>query len=240
MASLTSFEKWQDGINRAAGNPQWDVWDCEIQLATREYNHHLSGIAGYRDLDWKLIKAMIWVETGAESKKWKTNPIQIGNPGDPGLRSLLTGNEGGELIVPPSWKNRLTAGTAATIPAHNIRAGIGYLLMRTANYSFKSVPESDDIHETKVKAGDSIAKIAKENGSTMEIIKKLNQNANILQPGQLLKYQKASTRKYISSWDLITSSSIARKYNVGDPMYAKKLDYALSKIRKGSFGLCTF
>lgn len=240
MASITNFEKWQDGINRAAGNPKWDVWDCEIQLVTREYNHHLSGVAGYRELDWKLIKAMIWVETGAESKKWSTNPIQIGNPGDPGLRSLLTGKEGGELIIPPNWKNRLTIGTATTIPAHNIRAGIGYLLMRTANYSFKSVAESDDIHEIKVEPGDSIAAIAKENGSTIEVIQRLNPTAKNLQPGQVLKIQKASMKKYISSWDRVTSSSIARKYNVGDPMYAQKLDYALSKIRKGTFGLCTY
>lgn len=91
----TGFEKWQDGINRAVGDSKWNAWDCEIRMAVDEYNRHLSGTSGYRPLDWQLIKAMIWVETGAESKKWRSNPIQIGNPGDPGLRSLLAGNEGG-------------------------------------------------------------------------------------------------------------------------------------------------
>lgn len=209
-------------------------------MTVNEYNRHLSETSGYRPLDWQFIKAMVWVETGAESKKWGSNPIQIGNPGDPGLQSLLSGNEGGSLIIPPVWKGQLTIGTAVTIPTHNIRAGIGYLLMRMANYAIKSVPDSDStIYEVKVQAGDSIAKLAKENGSTIEAMQKLNPTAHVLRPGQSLKYQKATLRKVITGWKSITTSSIATSYNVGDPMYAKKLDYALALIKKGKAAICT-
>ncbi|GKT21748.1 LysM domain-containing protein [Acidovorax sp. SUPP3334] len=236
----TGFEKWQDGINKAVGDSKWNSLDCEIQIATNEYNRHLSSTTGYIALDWQLIKAMVWVETGAESPKWTSNPMQIGNPGDPGLQSLLSSKEGGDLIIPPAWRNLLTAGTATTLPSHNIRAGIGYLLMRLANYSIKSVLDADQaIYEVTVKPGDSIAKIANERSSTVEIIKKLNPAAHILKTGQLLKYQKAKLKKVITGWAMITSSSVASKYNVGDSMYARKLDYCLILIRSGKTTTCT-
>ncbi len=235
----TGFEKWQHGINKAVDDDKWNFWDCEIQSAVDEYNLHLASTPGYTPLNWRLIKAMIWVETGAESNKWKSNPIQIGNPGDPGLRALLVGNEGGELIVPPALKVRLTEATVAINPAHNIRAGIGYLLMRTAKYAVKSIADSDTgIYTVTVRAGDSLTKIAKENGSTIEVVQKLNPNAKALAPGQTLKYQKAALKKIIVGWKSISTSSIATSYNVGDPMYAKKLDYALALIRKGKVAVC--
>ncbi len=37
----TGFEKWQDGINKAVGNAEWNAWDFEIQMAVNEYNRHL-------------------------------------------------------------------------------------------------------------------------------------------------------------------------------------------------------
>lgn len=235
----SSFEKWQDGINKAVNDARWNTWDCEIQLAVSEYNRHLSASAGYRQLDWQLIKAMAWVETGAGNKKWNSNPMQIGNPGDPGLRSLLLGNEGGDLIIPPAWKNRLTLGSAVTIPAHNFRAGIGYLLMRMANFAIRTIPDADHAtYEVIVEKGDSIAKIAAARGTTIEVMQKLNPHAHTLRPGQVLKYQKASIGKVITSWKLITTSSIATYYNVGDSSYAKKLDYVLPLLRKGTASIC--
>lgn len=43
----TGFDKWQDGINKAVGNVEWNSWDCEIQMVVNEYNRHLFGTAGY-------------------------------------------------------------------------------------------------------------------------------------------------------------------------------------------------
>jgi hypothetical protein len=239
MAEKTKFEKWQDGINKAGSDAKWDLCDCEIQTSVKGYNEHLVSTPGYAPLNWRYIKAMIWVETGAASKKWTSNPIQIGNPGDPGLQALLTGNEGGELIIPPAWKSLMTEATATSDPLHNIRAGIGYLLMRTATYAIKSIPDPNaTIYEIKVQKGDSLSKIAKDNGSTIEVMQKLNPDAQVLVPGQTLKYQKAALKKVIVGWKSMSTSSIAKSYNVGDPMYARKLDYALELIRKGRATVC--
>ena len=39
--------------------------------------------------------------------------MQIGVPGDPGLASLLSTKEGGELILPPAWLNLVRKGKEA-------------------------------------------------------------------------------------------------------------------------------
>jgi hypothetical protein len=204
-------------------------------MAVGEFNQHLGSTTGYRQLDWSVIKAMLWTESGAASPEWRTKPMQIGVPGDPGLSSFLSGREGGELIVPPKWQGRLTIGTVRSMPSHNIRAGIGYLLMRMANFEFESVLAADGkaIHEVTIKRGDSLAMIAKAQGSTPEIMKKLNPKDKVLRPGQSLKFQKGSMQRVITGWRQITTDQIARRYNGGgDPNYAKKLDYALGLLRK--------
>ena len=237
----TGFEKWQDSLNNAVADPAWSAYDCEIGMAVGEFNRHLAGTPGYRQLDWQLIKAMLWTETGAASPEWKTKPMQIGVPGDPGLRSLLFGAEGGELILPPIWQRRLTVGTVRAIPAHNIRCGIGYLLMRLANFEHKSTlsPDVKSIHQVTIKPGDSLERIARSNGSTTDILRALNPSAVALRPGQVLKYQKGGVQRVITSWRPITTAIIAQRYNGGgDPNYAKKLDYALSLIRNGKETVC--
>jgi len=161
--------------------------------------------------------------------------MQIGKPDDPGLESLLSGNEGGDLILPPTWKEQLTMESARTVPAHNIRAGIGYLLMRMAKFRHESVLAVDtEPYEVTVKTGDSLDKIAQAQGSTLEIMRKLNSDAGVLHPGQVLKCQKASIQRVITGWRFITTASIAERYNGNrDPNYVKKLDYALSLVREG-------
>lgn len=189
----TAFEKWQDGLNKAVGDAKWSAYDCEIQMALGEFNRHLNSTAGYRQLDWQLIKAMLWTETGAANAEWKTKPMQIGVSGDPGLTSFLSEKEGGDLILPTLWQGRLTVGTVRSVPAHNIRAGIGYLLMRMANFEYKSVLADDTktIHEVTIKPGDSLARIAMVHGSTPEILRTLNPTTAVLRPGQVMKYQKS-------------------------------------------------
>lgn len=226
-------KKWMDGIDRAVGDPAWDIHDKEIQVAVAEFNQHLLGTTGYQPLHWQFIKAMVWVESGAGSPAWKTSPIQIGNPGDPGLSSLLSGKEGGELILPPQVQSALTPLLATSTAAHNIRAGIGYLLMKLANFTFQNVADADTtVYEVTVKSGDSLDKIARANGSTIETLKKLNPSAQVLKPGQVLKYQKSAIKKVIIGWKQITTANIAAYYNGGgDSTYAAKLNYALSAIR---------
>ncbi|WP_130301103.1 MULTISPECIES: hypothetical protein [unclassified Duganella] len=76
---------------------------------------------------------MIWTESGGpDHRAWKRNPMQSGNPGDPGLRALLSGDEGGDLIPPPELAKALTESSVRSTPQMNIRAGTAYLLMRLA------------------------------------------------------------------------------------------------------------
>ena len=236
----TGFEKWQEGLNSATDNPAWNTYDCDVQVAVTEYNRHLGTTTAYVPLNAQLIKAMLWVETGAASAQWRVKPMQIGVPGDPGLASLLSDREGGDLILPPATKAMLTVGSVGKNPGHNIRAGIGYLLMRMANFDFQSVLDADsEVHDVAVKTGDSLDKIAKTHGSTLEIMKKLNGSA-VLRVGQVVHYQKATVQRVITGWRRITTQSIALRYNGGgDPNYAKKLDYALRLIRVGKAAVCT-
>jgi len=232
----TGYELWKESIDGASANPGWNAHDQTIQTAVREINQHLAATPGFKKLDWQLIKAMIWVETGAESQEWTKKPMQIGVLNDPGVTSLLSGKEGGELVLPPAWKKVLALASIRTNPVHNIEAGIGYLMLRMAKYGFKSqiitpVPP----YAVTVRPGDSLESIARREGSTVDIIKQLNPGAaKMIFPKQKLVVQKGSVQKVISGWMEITTTAVAQRYNGGgDPKYQDKLDYALAAVKKG-------
>ncbi|MDR2093060.1 MAG: LysM peptidoglycan-binding domain-containing protein [Azoarcus sp.] len=70
--------------------------------------------------------------------------------------------------------------------------------MRLVRHAYQSIPDADDkVYEVKVKPGDSLERIAKANGNTLEVLQKLNPDAKVLNIGQVLKYQKASVKKVI-------------------------------------------
>ena len=231
VRAKSGYEKWQEMIDQAKHDLRWNVYDGEITVAASEFNRHLSNAKGYVPLDWRLIKAMVWTESGGPgSPVWNFRPMQIGNPGDPGLSALLSGKEGGEIIMPPELKNRLTADNAG-IPSFNIRAGIAYLLMRSADYGFVNVTTDSKVYDYTVQAGDSLDRIAKQQGTTVATLRQLNPTAAVLRPGQLIRYQKASVEKIVTRWHPITTELAAKKYNIGDQNYAKKLDYCLSIIK---------
>lgn len=101
MSNEDGYEKWKMGIDSAGAD--WDDYDPEIRRIVLQYNLHLRDTPRFMDLDWRLVKAMMWTESGPQDGAWKTKPLQIGVTGDPGLRALLFGDEGSELIVPPCY-----------------------------------------------------------------------------------------------------------------------------------------
>ena len=103
-----------------------------------------------------------------------------------------------------------------------------------AKFDFATVNDPLDkrTYDVSVKSGDTLERIAKLNGTTVETLRKSNSSTNILRPGQSLKYQKASIQKIITRWTAVSTTSVARLYNVGDPLYAKKLAYCLSIMQK--------
>ena len=135
--------------------------------------------------------------------------------------------------MPATVQSTLTPLLAISAAGHNIRAGIGYLLMKLANFTFQNVADPDaTVYEIIVRSGDSLDKLARAHGTTIEMLKKLNPLAQVLKPGQGLKYQKAAIKKVIIGWKQITTANISAYYNGGgDSNYAAKLDYALAVIR---------
>lgn len=225
----TAFDKWKQTIDGALTDSKWDGYDCDVMKIVTQFNQFLK-TSGFKPLDWKIIKAMIWTETGGPSdESWDSRPMQIGNPGDTGLGALFSGNQGGELIL-PAFPN-LTQAAATATPQGNIQAGIAYLLMRLAKYGFKTVTEGS-IGDYTVQSGDSFAKIAQQNGSTAQWLQHLNPTIHLLHPKHTIKFQKAQLQKIIAGWSPITTTIIAHKYNVGDPNYAKKLNYCLDVMKK--------
>ena len=135
------LKSWETGLSaQIAKDPKpWDDYDLQIKTVCQVYDKHLAGVSGYVPLDWQLIKAITWVESGAAIEAWKTAPMQIGVNGDPGLRELLT-SPTGKLILPPEYAQMLTV---SNVPANgnlNIEAGVGYVLKVTANFGMLDDP----------------------------------------------------------------------------------------------------
>lgn len=175
--STSRYELWQNTIDGAITDSQWAEYDCGIQRSVIQCNRHLSNTSGFCPVDWRLIKAMVWTESGGpDGRAWHNNPMQIGNPGDPGLRALLSDKEGGDLIIPPDLKKKRTIASAGSSPQMNIHAGTAYLLMRLAKYGEATVADKDDksLHEVVVRMGDSLDGLARVNGTTGDILKRLN------------------------------------------------------------------
>lgn len=229
----TKYQLWMETIDRAKGNAAWDEYDETIKQAVLAYNVHLNGEKGYKALSWALIKAMVWTESGGPTNwSWKQRPMQIGNPGDPGLDALLGGKEGGELIVPPRMLAELTSQNARADPKKNIQAGIGYLLMRLASYKSVSVADpGDTIQSYKIQPKDSFSTIAARLGSTTMELEALNPGrAKLLRPGQEIKIRKAAIVKKIANFDTLDLKTVAKLYNTIDQRYAEKLAYCLKII----------
>lgn len=228
------FQKWKDGIDRANGD--WDYYDAEIRRVVSEYNMHLRIAPHFHLLDWRLVKAMLWTESGPHRDEWKTKPLQIGVPRDPGLDALLYGEEGSELIVPPCYV--LWADGVRTNPKQNIVAAVGYMLMRMADYGFATVLDRDSgVFNVTVGRGDSLSTLARKHRSTLDTMQKLNPGAHMVREGQVLKCQKASIQKVIVGFRPFTLTTIARRYNgngqpTGDPLYSAKLEYSMNAIKR--------
>ncbi len=80
--------------------------------------------------------------------------------------------------------------------------------------------------------GDSFSKISTKVGTTVPELKIRNPGVSTLKIGQKIKYFKASNERVIQEWRTVSSITIAKKYNVGDPNYSAKLNYVLELFIK--------
>lgn len=234
--AMALSQKWKDSVEPGVTDAAWDKYDSVIQTEISGYNLSLKDTPGYKTIDWKVVKAMIWVESGANSPAWSTAPMQIGVPGDPGLGVLQRGDNGSNLIMSTDLANRVKNTQKVTTDSNlNVQAGTAYLLTQMSKSDIKSVVDDTAVLTYTVVAGDNLEKIAKKVGSTVDNLKDQNPGAGaMIHPKDVLKYQKATMKRQIVGWrDFTVMGNIADRYNGGgDPDYAAKLVYVLDLFKK--------
>lgn len=230
-------EAWKRDRNEAKTDNSWHEYDNIIKTSVNVFNRHLKNTPGFKDLDWKIIKAMIWTETGAKRTEWKTKPIQMGVTGDKGLPDLITSKKYSNLIIPDEYRSLLSdTNKIKTNPTYNIRAGIAYLLRRLAKYGENPIDESDKtIYSYKMKR-EIVSKVASRESTSLDVLKSMNpetRNWNHVPEGTILRYRRVKKGLQIIGWRPMSTSSIASNYNGGgDENYAEKLDYCLQIIKE--------
>jgi LysM repeat protein len=226
---------WTNTVDNGVANASWDAYVATIQTEVQVYNTRFAG-SGYTAVDWKLCKAILWVESGGPtSPAWTKRVMQIGNPGDPAYGTLKGGGSTVSLIVSTSLASDLQH-KSIDDPQLNIRAAIAFLFLRMAQFEDKSVidPAETADHTYTVVPGDNLSAIGRKVGTTVEVLKAMNPGADkMIKPGQVLKYRKAAVRTVIVGWRAFNTANIAQRYNGnGDPNYAEKLNYVLDLFTK--------
>lgn len=229
----TNWERWTKTVDDGITNKAWDEYDELIKTETADYNKRLAGTTRFVLIDWKMFKAMVWAESGGPSNKaWKTRPMQIGHPLDPGYGALKNQEGAARVVMSARLKEDITGDIKK--PVLNIRAGIAYALSRLAESKETSIydPADPTVGEYTVVPGDNLYDIAKKVKSTLAAMTEQNPTVKMLQPGQKLKYRKASIKRIITGWRAITPSNLYTYYNTGDALYAQKLNYVLALFPK--------
>lgn len=234
-------QKWLDTVNADLRDRRGNDYDSVIDQEIADYTQRLGGTPGFRPLDRRMFKAMLFVETGPGHLAWLTQPLQIGKPGDLGLGVLRSGNEGAALVMNPglahSIEDHMSRNNGALIdPRLNVRAGIAYALTRMVHTGQISRidPSDQSRHFHIVQSGDALSRISQIRGTTMDNLRQNNPGVgDRLRPGDTIAYQRATMIPVITGWRDMTPNSLMDRYNGhGDPHYAKKLQYVLNLLSK--------
>lgn len=235
---------WTRTIDSARNNPEeWNRYDTLLQSETNYYNTKFAVTLGVNKLDWKIFKALLWVESGGpekwEGKKlvpnktWTTRPMQIGNPFDAGYPALVHGEGASDIIMADDLKRRLSE--AKVNPELNIRAGIAYLMTRLSYSDFKTFYDdpSSPVKDYAVLHNTSAESLARHLETNVAALQKLNSSLDLKKPivkGTKVRYQKKVTKRVITGWRGATPQMLYSRYNIGDENYAAKIEYALGVI----------
>jgi len=219
----------------------WNDYDEVIKREVSEYNRKFGSTPGYVQLDWRLVKAMVWTEILAgpkgNSEQWSRYPLQIGRfSADPGAEVIRNGRENSDLITSPKTRKEFQGNITGK---NNIRAGVAYLYARAIrkNVEYRTRVDDSTILIYEVKTGDTVSKLLNQLGTTKSNILK-NSNLNDatvkkLKPGQKIRYQKAHAERFISGW--LDWTSAVKDYNGGgDPNYMVKVERAYKIIKSRS------
>ncbi len=245
-------QKWQDSYREAFGPKAgaWNEHDRDLFDVVKGFNAHNQKTPTYKKVDWQLLKAMAWLESGGpehRGRAWNSALMQI-TPLDPGLAVALSGVNTElhgpcsiALAMTPSQRQKITVGlvtpptilrelrcTSHTAPRGSICLAAVYLWTQMAQLLSRLEIDADRETRIDVAAGDTYAGLAKRHGSLPDVLMRLNPDIppQKLRPGQQLRIQPARTRWEIRRWQTFSYANIARQYNGGgDPAYAAKLTY---------------
>src|SRR5258708_2415509 len=139
-------------------DPRWSRYDDVIRREVDYYNKFFSDpkvYPGFTPLDWRLVKAMVWQESGGPDYKpaqWGRRPMQIGRfARDKGFEAVKTGAENTRLFVPQELRDKLNH--QPMDGELNVRAGIAYLYDR-ARPRMKTQVDDPTVREETLTAGD--------------------------------------------------------------------------------------
>ena len=212
---------------------RWNQYDSAIKDAVNRFNARLSATKGFHTLDWRWVKAMQWTEVrGPDAPGWNSRPMQIGNPGDPGLGVLRDKKDHSELVVDDQLRQRLQGIQAGGKwdPKFNIEAGVAFLFHKAAIVEDVLVIDNPASLTYAVKANDTFDSLAKTLGTTVDVLKSDNPKVNpgALQINQKLNYRKSHHRFQITGWR--SWDDATQRYNVGNPDYLKTVRAFYKKI----------
>ncbi|HEY0785123.1 MAG TPA: LysM peptidoglycan-binding domain-containing protein [Acidobacteriaceae bacterium] len=228
--------RWTATVDDGLKNAEWDKYDETIKREVAGYNQRLGSTTGYTQVDWKLLKAVLWVESGGPtSREWNKKVMQIGNPGDAAYGVLKRGAEGSQMVMSTQlWEDIRKKDISD--PTLNIRAAVAYVFTRLGKFTEASIEDPSDAfdHTYIVASGDSLWSIAHKVGTTQLSLKARNPGAGkAIHPKQKLVYRRASMQLTVSGWRDFTTANIATYYNGGgDAQYAAKLNYVLDLFKK--------
>jgi len=223
-------------MDAAIENPKSSVYDELIQSELITYRSRLATTPGFPNLDWRLFKAVVLIESGGPAcAAWTSRAMQFGNPSDPAYNVLRSATQGSALIMDSQLKNDI-ATKSISIPTLNIRAGIAYILTMAAQFGSAQMIDDPTIRQHTVQKKESLFSISRSVHTTIQDIATNNPTlGRTLRPGQVIAYQLAHMTMVITGWTPITPDFPAAYYNgnsngQGDPNYADKIRYVYGKL----------
>lgn len=247
-----SLKIWENGVigDFAKHSDRWNEYDDHIKVIVVIFNAFMAGKGFYVPLDWKFVKAMTWVETGANALNdaWAIRPMQIGNKGDRGMLDLFTSPQG-KLVMPPQFVPGVNLQNAGAIGRLNIIAGVAYLLRRLGNFgvTFAPIPTSEQIRLVPIDGPSGIignvderrpgAVMDSMTGSAIPLKTPLARTIHHPAVQHSKPHGSPKVKGYmgIISWKPLTVDFVAKYYNGGgDGNYADKLTFAYKMVKSTS------
>jgi hypothetical protein len=234
---------------------RWNQYDSVIQEAVETANRKFAGIQHYKNLDWLIVKAMIWTEVlaGPGTREWETRPMQIGKYKDPGWNTLAdlpqytrkNDREKAKLIIPAELVKEMRI-KGKYNPAVNIRAGVFWLCYNAAAISDDKV-SIDDGHiplSYEIGSNRKFGRLQVPNTlagplkTTQEVIMKDTQehchcviDPKKLHTGDVLYYHNAHLVWTIVGWK-DWEEAVAAYNGQGDDNYMDKFHERLLEVRE--------